>query len=82
VLIEKKVAVFCTAIDTYFPQLTVSNCLTMLNLACKYDLKILKAAVAEKLIINRVAVLQATEGNVADLIPDVPLLARELLGLT
>ncbi len=81
-LIEKKVAVFCTAIDTYFPQLTVSNCLTMLNLACKYDLKILKAAVAEKLIINRVAVLQATEGNVADLIPDVPLLARELLGLT
>jgi hypothetical protein len=54
----------------------------MLNLACKYDLKILKAAVAEKLIINRVAVLQATEGNVADLIPDVPLLARELLGLT
>jgi hypothetical protein len=55
----------------------------MLNLACKYDLKALKAASAEKFFLHRSNVLKKllTDEDVRTMIPDVPLLARELLGL-
>ena len=75
----------------------------MLNLACKYDLKSLKAASTDIFILNRATVLTKNSkkkqkakttieemgddvisdviSDVIRLIPDVPQLARELLGL-
>ena len=58
-----------------------------MNLACKYDLKSLKAAATEKIVLNKTTVLKRlrrtkNDEDVGTLIPDVPLLARELFGLT
>jgi hypothetical protein len=68
----------------------------MLNLACKYDLRALKSASTERFVLSRAAAAlkkkksakrKTTEEHGGDddviirLIPDVPPLARELLGL-
>jgi hypothetical protein len=67
----------------------------MLNLACKYDLRALKAASTERFVLSRAAAAlkkkksakrkttgeYSEDDDVIKLIPDVPRLAREMLGL-
>ena len=62
-------------------QVAVNNCMKMLDLACKYDVKNLKAKCHEIFVADRAEVLRQAGANLAETISNVPPVVLELLSI-